>query len=149
MRQTRAKLDWYKVTWKWHRNTSIGDLLKDSYFGSHKGNVKTVIGNSSNPSSHGERTKAAHFNFATIKSNNFIKSCRRVILMAHIWIKRRLSIQKKIHGCSENSVSEEALFAVLHGRSIISLNISEKPTFILRKSKGNSYGQTCMIFPTG
>ena len=23
---------------------------------------------------------------------------------------------KKIHGCSENSVSEEALFAVLHGR---------------------------------
>ena len=48
MRQTRAKLNWYKITWKWHRNTSIGDLVKDSYFGSHKGNVKTVIGNSSN-----------------------------------------------------------------------------------------------------
>ena len=55
--------------------------------------------------------------------------------MARIRIKRRLSIQKKIHGCSENSVSEEALFAVLHGRYNISLNISAKPTFILRKSK--------------
>ena len=31
------------------------------------------------------------------------------------------------HGCSENSVSEEALFAVLHGRYIFSLNISTKP----------------------
>ena len=152
MRQTQAKLNWYKITWKWHRNTSIGDLLKDSYFGSHKGNVKTVIGNSSNPSSHGERAKAARFYFATIKNNNFIKSCRRVILMARIWIKRRLSIQKKIHGCSENSVSEEALFAVLDVKYIISLNISThsaKPTFILRKSKGNSYSQTCIIFPTG
>ena len=54
------------------------------------------------------------------------------------FIKGRLSIQKKIHGCSENSVSEEALFAVLHDRYIFSLNISAKPTFILRKSKGNS-----------
>ena len=149
MRQTRAKLNWYKITWKWHRNTSIGDLLKDSYFGSHKGNVKTVIGNSRNPSSRGERAKAALYYFATIKNNNFIKSCRRVILMARSWIKRRLSIQKKIHGCSENSVSEEALFTVLHGRYIFSLNISAKPTFILRKSKGNSYSQTCIIFPTG
>ena len=144
MRQTRAKLNWYKITWKWHRNTSIGDLLKDSYFGSHKGNVKTVIGNSSNPSSHGERAKVAHFYFATIKNNNLIKSCRRVILMARIWI-----IQKKNHGCSENSVSEEALLAVLHGRYIFSLNIPAKPTFILRKSKGNSYSQTCMIFRNG
>ena len=149
MRQTRAKLNWYKITWKWHRNTSIGDLLKDSYFGSHKGNVKTVIGNSSNPSSHGERAKAARYYFATIKNNNFIKSCRRVILMARSWLKRRLSIQKKIHGCSENSVSEEALFTVLHSKYIFSLNISAKPTFILRKSKGNSYSQTCIIFPTG
>ena len=150
MRQTRAKLNWYKITWKWHRNTSIGDLLKDSYFGSHKGNVKTVIGNSSNPSSHCQRAKAARFYFATIKNNNFIKWCRRVIiLMARIWIKRRLSIQKKIHGCSENSVSEEALFTVLHSKYIFSLNISAKPTFILRKSKGNSYSQTCMIFHTG
>ena len=97
MRQIRAKLNWYKITWKWHRNTSIRDLLKDSYFGSHKGNVKTVIGNSSNPSSHGERAKAARFYFATIKNNNFVKSCRRVILMARIWIKRRLSIQTNIH----------------------------------------------------
>ena len=113
-------------------------------------NVKTVIGNSSNSSSHGECAKAACFYFATIKSNNFIKWCRRVIiLMARIWIKRRLSIQKKIHGCSENSVSEEALFAVLHSRYIFSLNISTKPTFILRKRKGNSYSQTCMIFRTG
>ena len=152
MRQTRAKLNWYKITWKWHRNTSIGDLLKDSYFGSHKGNVKTVIGNSSNSSSHGERAKAACFYFVSIKNNNFIKSCRRIILMARIWIKRRLSIQKKIHGCSENSVSEEALFAVLDVKYIISLNISThsaKPTFILRKSKGNSCSQTCMIFCTG
>ena len=149
MHQTLAKLNWYKITWKWHRNTSIGDLVKDSYFGSHKGNVKTVIGNSSNPSSQGERAKAARFYFATIKNNNFIKSCRRVILMARSWIKRRLSIQKKIHGCSENSVSEEALFAVLHGRYIFSLNISTKPTFVLRKSKGNSYSQTCMILHPG
>ena len=150
MRQTRAELNWYKITWKWYRNTSIGDLLKDSYFGSHKGNVKTVIGNRSNPSSsHGQRAKAVCFYFATIKKNNFIKSCRRVILMARIWIKRRLSIQKKIHGRSENSVSEEALFAVLHGRYIFSLNISAKPAFILRKSKGNSYSQTCIVFPTG
>ena len=44
--------------------------------------------------------------------------------------------KNSIHGCSENSVSEEALFAVLHGRYIFSLNISAKPTFILRKSKG-------------
>ena len=36
-------------------------------------NVKTVIGNSSNSSSPGERAKAAHFYFATIKNNNFIK----------------------------------------------------------------------------
>ena len=149
MRQTRAKLNWYKITWKWHRNTSIGDLLKDSYFGSHKGNVKTVIGNSSNPSSHSQRAKAARFYFATIKNNNFIKSCRRVILMARIWIKRRLSTEKKIHGCSENSVSVEALFTVLHGTYIFSLNISAKPTFILTKIKGNSYSQTCMIFRTG
>ena len=113
-------------------------------------NVKTVIGNSSNSSSHGERAKAAHFYFATIKNNNVIKWCLRVIiLMARIWIKRRLSIQKKIHGCSENSVSEEVLLTVLHGRYIFSLNISAKPTFILRKSKGNSYSQTCIIFPTG
>ena len=149
MRQTRAKLNWYKITWKWHRNTSIGDLLKDSYFGSHKGNVKTVIGNCSNPSSHGERAKAARFYFATIKNNNFIRSCRRVILMARIWIKRRLSTEKKIHGCSANSVSVEALVTVLHGTYIFSLNISAKPTFILTKSKGNSYSQTCMIFRTG
>ena len=56
-------------------------------------------------------------------------------------IKRRLSIQKKIHGCLDNSVSEEALFTVLDVKYIISLNISAhsaKPTFILRKSKGNS-----------
>ena len=116
-------------------------------------NVKTVIGNSSNSSSHGECAKAARFYFATIKNNNFIKWCRRVIiLMARIWIKRRLSIQKKIHGCSENSVSEEALFAVLDVKYIISVNISThsaKPTFILRKSKGNSCSQTCMIFRTG
>ena len=59
MRQTQAKLNWYKITWKWNRNKSIGDLVKDSYFGSHKGNVKTVIGNSSNSSSHDERAKAA------------------------------------------------------------------------------------------
>ena len=149
MRQTKAKLNWYKITWKWHRNTSIGDFPKDSYFGSNKENVKTVIGNSRNPSSHGERAKAASFYFATIKNNNFIKSCRRVIPTARIWTKRRLSIQKKLHGCSENSVSEEALFAALHGRYIFSLNISEEPTFILRQSKGNSYSQTCMIFPTG
>ena len=89
------------------------------------------------------------FYFATIKNNNFIKSCRRVILMVRIERKRRLSVQKKIHGCSENSVSEEALLAVLHGRYIFSLNISAKPTFVLRKSKGNSYSQTCMIFRTG
>ena len=43
-------------------------------------------------------------------------------------------------------VSEEALFAVLHGRYIFRLDISAKPAFILRKSKGNSYSQTCMIF---
>ena len=146
MRQTRAKLNWYKITWKWHRNTSIGDLLKDSYFGSHKRNVKTVIGNCSNPSSHGEHTKAARFYFATIKNNNFIRSYRRVILLARIWIKRRLSTEKKIHGCSEYSVSVEALFTDLHGTYIFSLNISTKPTFILTKSKGNSYSQTCMIF---
>ena len=148
MQQTQAELNWYKITWKWHRNISIGDLVKDSYFGSHKGNVKTVIRNSSNSSSHCERAKAVRFYFATIKNNNFI-SYRRVILMARIWIKRQLSIQKKIHGCSENSVSEEALFTVLHSRYIFSLNISRKPTFILRKSKGNSYSQTCMIFRTG
>ena len=49
-------------------------------------------------------------------------------------------------------VSEEALFAVLDVKYIISLNISThsaKPTFILRKSKGNSCSQTCMIFRTG
>ena len=61
-------------------------------------------------------------------------------------------MQKKIHGCSENSVSEEALLAFLDVKCFISLNISKhytKPTFILRKSKGNSYSQTCMIFRTG
>ena len=63
--------------------------------------------------------------------------------------KKTIVCTEKIHGCSENSVSEEALFAVLHGRYIFSLNISTKPTFILRKSKGNSYSQTCMIFRTG
>ena len=31
--------------------------------------------------------------------------------------------RNSIHGCSDNSVSEEALLAVLHGRDIISLNI--------------------------
>ena len=149
MRQTQAELNWYKITWKWHRNISIGDLVKDSYFGSHKGNVKTVIRNSSNSSSHCERAKAVRFYFATIKNNNFIRSYRRVILMARIWIKRRLSTEKKIHGCSENSVSVEALFTVLHGTYIFSLNITAKPTFILTKSKANSYSQTCMIFHTG
>ena len=39
--------------------------MKDSYFGSHKGNVKTLIGNSNNSSSHGERAKAARFYFAS------------------------------------------------------------------------------------
>ena len=150
MRQTRAKLNWYKITWKWHRNTSIGDLLKDSYFGSHKGNVKTVIGNSSNPSSHGQRAKAARFYFATIKNNNFIKSCRRVILMACIWIKRRLSIQKKFMDVrrirfQKKFSSQSYMVDIL----MFSLNIYEKPTSILRKSKGNNYSQTCMIFPTG
>ena len=61
-------------------------------------------------------------------------------------------MQKKIHGCSENLVSEQALFAVLDVKYIISLNISAhsaKPTFILRKSKGNSYSQTCIILRTG
>ena len=61
-------------------------------------------------------------------------------------------MQKKIHGCSENWVSEEALFAVLDVREISALNISAhstKPTFILRKSKGNSYSQTCIILRTG
>ena len=60
-------------------------------------------------------------------------------------------MQKKIHECSENLVSEEALFAVLDVKYIISLNISAhsaKPTFILRKSKGNSYSQTCIILRT-
>ena len=38
--------------------------------------------------------------------------------------------EKNIHGCSENSVSEEALFAALHGRNIFSLNISAKPIFL-------------------
>ena len=47
MRQTQTKLNWYKITWKWHRNTLMGDLVKDSYLGSHKGNVKTLIRNSS------------------------------------------------------------------------------------------------------
>ena len=37
----------------------------------------------------------------------------------------------------------------LNGRYIFSLNISAKPTFVLRKSKGNSYSQTCMILRTG
>ena len=47
------------------------------------------------------------------------------------------------------TIVHTALFAVLHGRYIFSLNISAKPAFILRKSKGNSYSQTCMIFRTG
>ena len=63
--------------------------------------------------------------------------------------KKTIVHTEKIHGCSENSVSEEVLFAVLHSRYIFSLNISAKPTFILRKSKGNSYCQTRMIFRTG
>lgn len=63
--------------------------------------------------------------------------------------KKTIVHTEKIHGCSENSVSEEALFTVLHGTYMFSLNISAKPTFILRKSKGNSYSQTCIIFPTG
>ena len=53
-------------------------------------------------------------------------------------------MQKKIHECSENLVSEEALLAVLD----VSAH-SAKPTFILRKSKGNSYSQTCIILHTG
>ena len=151
MRQTRAKLNWYKITWKWHRNTSIGDLLKDSYFGSHKGNVKTVIGNSSNPSSHGERAKAECFYFATIKKNNFIKSCRRVVLMARIWIKRRfVHTEKKFMDVRrirfQKTLSSQSYMVDI---LMFSLNISAKPTFILRKSKGNSYSQTCMIFSTG
>ena len=67
----------------------------------------------------------------------------------HLNKKTIVLTEKNIHGCSENSVSEEALFAALHGRYIFSLNISAKPTFILRKSKGTSYSQTGMIFPTG
>ena len=63
--------------------------------------------------------------------------------------KKTIVHTEKIHGCSENSVSEEVLFAVLHSRYIFSLNISAKPTFILRKSKENSYCQTRMIFRTG
>ena len=43
--------------------------------------------------------------------------------------------KNSIHGCSENSVSEEALFTVLHGKYIISLNISAKPTSFLEKVK--------------
>ena len=27
MRQTQAKLNWYKIMWKWHRNISIGDFV--------------------------------------------------------------------------------------------------------------------------
>ena len=126
--------------------------MKDSYFSSRKGNVKTMIGNSNNSSSHGERAKAARFYFATIKNNNFIKSCRRVILMARTWIKRQLSTQKKIQFMDvwriwfQKKLSSQPYMVDIF---IISLNISTKPTSILRKSKGNSYSQTCMIFHSG
>ena len=152
MRQTRAKLKWYKISWKWHRNSSIGDLVKDSYFSSHKGNVKIMIWNSNNSSSHGEHAKAARFYFATINTDKE-QQFHKIMSEGNRNGPHKKTIvhteKNSIHGCSENSVSEEALFAVLHGRYIISLNISAKPTFILRKSKGNSYSQTCMIFRSG
>ena len=151
MCQTRAKLKWYKITWKWHRNTSIGDLVKDSYLGSHKGIVKTVIGNSNNSSSHGKCAKSRSFLFCHHKEQQFHKITSEGYPNGpHLNKKTIVHTEKNsIHGCSENSVSEEVLFAVSHGRYIISLNISAKPTFILRKRKGNSYSQTCMIFRSG
>ena len=51
---------------------------------------------------------------------------------------RRIRFQKKLSSQS-----------YLVDNYIFSLNISAKPTFILRKNKGNRYSQTCMIFRTG
>ena len=51
----------------------------------------------------------------------------------HLYKKTIVLTEKNIHGCSENSVSEEALVAALHGRYIFSLNISAKPTFLITK----------------
>ena len=85
MRQTQAKLNWYK---KLHENGTgihqLATLWKTATSALTKENVKTVIGNSSNSSSHGEHAKAMRFCFASIKNNNIIKSCQRVILMARI-----------------------------------------------------------------
>ena len=83
------------------------------------------------------------------KEQQFHKSCRRVILICPHLKKKTIVRAEKIHRCSENLVSEEALFAVLDVRDISSLNISAhsaKPTFILRKSKGS---QTCIILRIG
>ena len=148
MRQTRAKLNWYKITWKWHRNTSIGNLVKDSYFGSHKGMsklwsetavIQVHLANAPKP-----RVFILHH-----KEQQFHKIMSEGYPNGPHLNKKTIVHTEKIHGCSENSVSEEVFFAVLHSRYIFSLNISAKPTFILRKSKGNSYCQTRMIFCTG
>ena len=44
-----------------YSDTSISDLARNIYVGSNKGNVKTVIGNSSNSRSLGERTNVAGY----------------------------------------------------------------------------------------
>ena len=65
-----------------HSVTSISDIVKNIYVGSHKRNVKTMIINSSNSLSRGEsgeRANVARSYLATIQNNKYTKSNLSVI----------------------------------------------------------------------
>ena len=84
MHQTQAKLKWYKTTWKWHRNTSISDLVKDSYFGSDTKEMSKPWSETAVIQAYMGNVQKPHVFILHHKEQQFHKSCRRVILMAGI-----------------------------------------------------------------
>ena len=79
-------------------------LVKDSYFGSHKGNVKTVMGNSSNLKLTRRMRQGHAFLFCHHKEQQFHRIMSEDYPNGPHLNKKTIVIQKKIHGCSENSV---------------------------------------------
>ena len=84
MYQTQAKLKWYKTTCKWHRNTSISDLVKDSYFGSDTKEMSKPWSETAVIQAHMANTQKPLIFILHHKEQQIHKSCRRVILMARI-----------------------------------------------------------------
>ena len=84
MHQTQAKLKWYKTTWKWHRNISISDLVKDSYFGSNTKEMSKLWSETAVIQAHMANAQKPCVFILHHKEQQFHKSCWRVILMAHI-----------------------------------------------------------------